>query len=129
MRPAHRATTIMALAAVAALCLSGCGDGTAGGGNSAAAPAAGTAAGTTAASPPASIIPAATSSPAPAGPVEFTFPDGRLSFTHPEGWRVKHEQVSTSPAVETATVLDAAGKERVAIYYSQVGDAAVGNVA
>jgi hypothetical protein len=79
-------------------------------------------------SPASTIVPAATSSPVPKGPVTFTFADDRLSFTHPEGWSVKHEQVSASPAVETATVLDASGKEQINIYYSQVGDAVAGNV-
>jgi hypothetical protein len=125
MRPAHRATTFMALTAIAALTLTGCAEGPAADGSSSSGPAAQTAA---AASPPASIIPVATSSPAPAGPVTFSFADGRLSFAHPEGWRVEHEQVSTSPAVETATVYDAGGKEQVAIYYSEIGDATAGNV-
>jgi hypothetical protein len=125
MRPAHRATTFMALTAIAALTLTGCAEGPAADGSSSSGTAAQTA---PAASPPASIIPVATSSPAPAGPVTFTFPDGRLSFAHPEGWRVEHEQVSTSPAVETATVYDAGGNEQVAVYYSQIGDATAGNV-
>ena len=125
MRPAHRAATLMALTAVAALTLMGCAEGPAADGSSSSGPAAQTAA---AASPLASIIPAATSSPVPKGPVTFTFPDGRLSFAHPEGWRVEHEQVSASPAVETATVYDAGGKEQVAIYYSEIGDATAGNV-
>lgn len=124
MRPARRASTYMALTALAALTLTGCADGTAGDGNSATGPAAQT----VTPSPPASIVPAATSSPVPSGPVSFTFPDGRLSFAHPEGWRVKHEQVSTSPAVETATVYDADGTEQINIYYSQVGDVTAGNV-
>jgi hypothetical protein len=125
MRPARRASTSMALTAVAALALAGCAAGsTAGDGGSSAGPATRTAA----ASPPASIVPAASSSPVPQGPVTFTFADGRLSFAHPEGWRVEHEQVSASPAVETATVLDASGKEQINIYYSQVGDATPGNV-
>jgi hypothetical protein len=115
----------MALTAVAALTLMGCAEGPAADGSSSSGPAAQTAA---AASPLASIIPAATSSPVPKGPVTFTFPDGRLSFAHPEGWRVEHEQVSASPAVETATVYDAGGKEQVAIYYSEIGDATAGNV-
>lgn len=115
----------MALTAVAALTLMGCAEGPAADGSSSSGPAAQTAA---AASQLASIIPAATSSPVPKGPVTFTFPDGRLSFAHPEGWRVEHEQVSASPAVETATVYDAGGKEQVAIYYSEIGDATAGNV-
>lgn len=125
MRPAHRAATLMALTAVAALTLMGCAEGPAADGSSSSGPAAQTAA---AASPLASIIPAATSSPVPKGPVTFTFPDGRLSFAHPEGWRVEHEQVSASPAVETVTVYDAGGNEQVAIYYSEIGDATAGNV-
>ena len=72
------------------------------------------------------VVPAATSSPVPAGPVTFTFADGRLSFAHPEGWRVEHEEVSASPTVETATVYDAGGNEQINIYYSQVGDATAG---
>jgi hypothetical protein len=64
----------------------------------------------------------------PRGPESFAFADGRLSFAYPAGWRVKHEQVSTSPAVETATVYDAGGTEQINIYYSQVGDATAGNV-
>lgn len=124
MRPARRAT-YMSLTAVAALTLAGCAAGSTGGdGGSATGPAAPA----VTPSPPASIVPAATSSPAPKGPVTFTFPDGRLSFAHPEGWRVKHEQVSTSPAVETATVYDADGTEQINIYYSQVGDVTAGNV-
>jgi hypothetical protein len=115
----------MALTAVAALTLMGCAEGPAADGSSSSGPAAQTAA---AASPLASIIPAATSSPVPKGPVTFTFPDGRLSFAHPEGWRVEHEQVSASPAVETVTVYDAGGNEQVAIYYSEIGDATAGNV-
>lgn len=133
MRPARRASTSMALAAVAALTLAGCAAGsTAGDSGSSTSPAGGSPAGpaaqTAEASPPASIVPAATSSPVPQGPVTFTFADGRLSFAHPEGWRVEHEQVSASPAVETATVLDASGKEQINIYYSQVGDSTSGNV-
>ena len=58
--------------------------------------------------------------------VTYTFPDGRLSFAYPEGWHVEHEQVLVSPPVETVTVHDAAGKGRVNIYYSEVGDATGG---
>jgi hypothetical protein len=64
----------------------------------------------------------------PQGPEAFTFADGRLSFAYPAGWRVQHEQVSASPHVETATVLDASGKQQINIYYSQVGDVTAGNV-
>jgi hypothetical protein len=124
MRPAHRVHFFLAATVAAALSLAGCAaDDTAGDGGSSTGP---TAQAVTP-SPPASIVPAATSSPVPEGPESFTFSDGRLSFSHPEGWRVEHEQVSASPAVETATVLDAGGKEQINIYYSQV-DATAGNV-
>lgn len=79
-------------------------------------------------SPDPSVVPAATSSPVLQGPEAFTFADNRLSFAYPAGWRVKHERVSASPAVETATVYDAAGTGQINIYYGQVGDATPGNV-
>ena len=123
--PAQRMTFILAATAAAALSLAGCAAGTsAGSGGAAAEPAART----VTASPVPSVIPAATSAPITAGPETFTFADGRLSFAHPEGWRVEHERVSESPAVETATIHDADGTERINIYYGQVGDAAAGNV-
>ncbi len=125
MRPAHRANFFLAATAAAALSLAGCAtEAPAGSADTSAAPA--TQAATQCPAP--TIVPAATSSPVPDGPETFTFADGRLSFSHPEGWRVEHEQVSASPAVETATVLDASGKEQINIYYSQVGDAVAGNV-
>ena len=105
MRPPKPATPFLAAAAAAALSLAAC------------APAA-----------VPSIVPAATWTPVPAaaGAVTYTFPDGRLSFAHPAGWCVEHEQVLASPAVDTATVRDAAGNVRVTIYYSEVGDATGG---
>ncbi|MBT2249547.1 hypothetical protein JHV56_12625 [Arthrobacter sp. BHU FT2] len=141
MHPQHPAPFLLAAIAAGALSLAGCAAGP--DPDSAGTPAASgqpapavqptapsTQAGTPTAqaSPDPSIIPAATSSPLTPGPQAFTFADGRLSFAYPEGWQVKHEQVSTSPAVETATVLDAAGKEQIAIYYSQIADATEGNV-
>lgn len=125
MRSAQRSSFFLAAAAAAALSLAGCASDTSPGVSGPATEPAVQAATT---SPPASIAPAATSSPVPKGPATFTFADARLSFAHPEGWRVKHEQVSTSPAVETATVYDADGKEQINIYYSQVGDVTAGNV-
>jgi len=138
MRPAH-ANFFLAATAAAALSLSGCMASSAGNGGSATAtsattttPSRGTpaesSAPTATTGPDASIVPAATSSPVPQGPEAFTFADGRLSFAYPAGWRVKHEQVSASPAVETAAVYDAGGTEQVNIYYSQVGDVTAGNV-
>ncbi|MHC6594817.1 hypothetical protein [Arthrobacter sp. C152] len=105
MRPPQPAVAFLAAAAAAVLPLAGCAP--------AAAP---------------SIVPAATPTavPASAGAATYTFPDGRLSFTHPAGWRIEHEQILASPAVETATVRDAAGTARVTIYYSEVGDATGG---
>lgn len=138
MRPSQRASFFLAASAAAALSLAGCAAGTPAG--SGAAPAATSLAtatpdaespapsSTATTSPAATIVPAATSSPVPRGPQEFTFADGRLSFAYPAGWRVEHEQVTTSPAVETVTVIDADGKEQINIYYGEVGDATAGNV-
>jgi len=72
------------------------------------------------------LPPSPAPAPAPAGMVTYSFPDGRLSFAHPAGWRVQHEQVSSSPSVEIATVLDEGGKQQINIYYSQIGDAQAG---
>ena len=66
------------------------------------------------------------SAPAPAAPVTYTFPDGRLSLSHPAGWRVDHSQGVESPSVEHATVYDTAGNEQVRIFYSEVGGALAG---
>ncbi|MCQ6270381.1 hypothetical protein M8J71_07780 [Pseudarthrobacter sp. R1] len=120
MRPARRATTPMALTAVAALTLAGCaaGSSTAGDDGSSTGPAAQT----TAASLPASIIPAATSSPAPAGRVTFTFPDGRLSFQHPKGWHVELFEASASPYVGTATVSNPTGQAQINVYTGEIAD-------
>jgi hypothetical protein len=87
-----------------------------------------TAAPTTApAAPLPSAAPPSSSDPAPApGPVTFTFADGRLSFTHPAGWRVEHSQDVASPAVENATVYDASGNEQITVFYSEVGGAVAG---
>ena len=130
MRPSHRATFVLAALTAGALSLAGCAadatSGSSGSSTAAATQAPATPAATQ--SPSVSIVPAATSTPVPQGPESFTFADGRLSFAYPEGWSVKHEQVSTSPAVETATVLDDTGREQINIYYGQVGDAPAGNV-
>lgn len=114
MRLPQRAVLLLT---AAVLCVAGCS--TSGG---VASNSAGPATATATATPPPAIQ-------SPAAPVTFTFPDGRLSFTHPAGWRVEHDQVSTSPSVETATVLDDAGKQQINIYYSQVGDAGAGPAA
>ncbi|MBX7443054.1 MULTISPECIES: hypothetical protein [unclassified Arthrobacter] len=124
MRPPKPAAFLLAsTTAAAALSLAGCASDAGSGGLPA-----GPAVQAAAAGDPPSIVPAATSSavPAPAGMVTYTFPDGRLSFAYPEGWHVEHEQVLVSPPVETVTVHDAAGKGRVNIYYSEVGDATGG---
>jgi hypothetical protein len=75
---------------------------------------------------PATRPPSSASAPAPAASVTYTFPDGRLSFTHPAGWRVAHSQGVESPSVEHATVYDAAGIEQIRIFYSEVGGAVAG---
>ncbi|WP_104043876.1 hypothetical protein [Arthrobacter sp. ZGTC412] len=132
MRLAQRAIFLLSVTLSAALAVTGCLSNTPAGNGSATTaavpPSASAREPAAVASPPASIVPAATSSPIPRGPVTFTFADGRLSFAHAEGWRVEHEQVSASPAVETATLYDASGNERIAMYYSQIGDATAGNV-
>lgn len=139
MRPTQRAIFLLTALTAGVLSLAGCAAGTPAGSSGSAGPAtqaatqsvgapAESSAPTAALSTDPSIVPAATSSPVPQGPEAFTFSDNRLSFAYPAGWRVKHEQVSASPAVETATVYDAAGTEQINIYYGQVGDATAGNV-
>lgn len=123
MRPPKPAASLLASTTAAALALAGCASEAGSGGL----PSERAVQAATAGALPA-IVPAATSSavPLPAGMVTYTFPDGRLSFAYPEGWRVEHGQVLVSPAVETVTVYDDAGKGRVNIYYSEVGDATAG---
>jgi len=82
---------------------------------------------TVAPDPSPSIVPAATSSPAPAGPETFTFPDGRLSFNHPADWTVELFEPSKTPYVGTATVHDAEGNSRINIYYGQIADVVAGS--
>ncbi|WP_459794037.1 hypothetical protein [Arthrobacter sp. AD-310] len=92
-----------------------------------------------AASPPAAAPAASSQPPAPAGtppssdqvpaaaePVAFTFPDGRLSFTHPAGWYVDRTGRLEPPSVENATVYDAGGNEQVHLFYSEAGGANMG---
>lgn len=84
----------------------------------------------TAASSPASAVPSPppSSAPVPSAPepVIFTFPDGRLSFALPAGWRVYRDGAVESPVAENATVYDAGGNEQVRIFYSEVGGAVTG---
>jgi len=75
---------------------------------------------------PAAPPPSSASASAPAASVTYTFPDGRLSLSHPAGWRVAHSQGVESPSVENATVYDAAGIEQIRIFYSEVGGAVAG---
>lgn len=77
--------------------------------------------------PDRSIVPAATSSPAPAGPETFTFPDGRLSFSYPADWTVEVFEPSKTPYVGTATIRDAGGNSRINIYYGQIADVVAGS--
>lgn len=119
MRPLQRAAFILTAAAASVLCMAGCSTS-----GRVAASSDGPPTATAAARPAASAV--SPSFKAPAAAVTFTFPDGRLSFTHPAGWRVEHEQVSASPSVETAAVLDGGGKQQINIYYSQIGDAQAG---
>jgi hypothetical protein len=130
MRPAHRATTYMALTAVAALTLTGCM--TSGSTESAdpSAPAASAPTSSPAAGTPSPT--AAVEQPAPtAVPADslatFTFPDGRLSFQHPKDWRVELFEASASPFVGTATVYDAAGRMRISVYTGEIADVVAGS--
>lgn len=132
MRPAHRATTNLALTAVAALTLSGC--------------AAGTSLETAGSQAPETPAPASTRGPAavtpspttggtqpvppafhPDSPVTVTFPDGRLSFQHPKAWHVEFFQASESPFVGTATVSDPVGPAKIAVYTGQIADVVASN--
>lgn len=70
--------------------------------------------------------PSSATVPAAAAPVTYTFPDGRLSFAHPAGWRVEPAGDAESPSAVNWTVYDASGSERVRIFYSEVGGAATG---
>jgi len=93
-----------------------------------------------AASSPPAAAPSATSSPAPvdgpppssvpalaaAEPVTYIFPDGRLSFVHPAGWRVDHAGGAATPSPVNWTVYGDGGNERVRIFYSEVGGAVAG---
>ena len=135
MHPQQRASVLLAAVTAAALSLAGCAAGTpAGSGSSVPATQA------VAESAPPSIVPAATSSPEPtataapassapaaAGPVTFTFPDGRLSFEHPADWRVEVFEPSQSPYVGTATVYDAGGNDLINIYYGSIADVVAGS--
>lgn len=82
---------------------------------------------TVAPDPGRAIVPAATSSPVPPGPDAFTFPDGRLSFSHPADWTVELFEPSKTPYVGTATVHDAEGSSRINIYYGQIADVVAGS--
>lgn len=63
----------------------------------------------------------------------FTFPDGRISFTHPVGWTVK---TKPGPALNEearktsydATVFDASGDEVAHVFSGTYGDGAAGPV-
>ncbi|MGN7201542.1 hypothetical protein [Arthrobacter sp. SAFR-044] len=113
----------LTLAAVL-LPLAACADGTPRDGGSSPASAA---ISTVAPDPAPSVVPAATSSPVPAGPETFTFPDGRLSFSHPADWTVQVFEPSKTPYVGTATVHDTEGNSRINIYYGQIADVVAGS--
>jgi hypothetical protein len=63
----------------------------------------------------------------PQGPEAFTFPDGRLSFRYPKGWRVELFEASASPFVGTASVYDPAGRLRVSVYTGEIADVVAGS--
>lgn len=114
MRSARRAVFLLSVTVSAALAVTGCASSWSGGAT------------TAAALPSASETEPAASAPAAAEPVTFTFPDGRLSFAHPAGWRVHRDGAIESPAVENAAVYDASGNEQVRIFYDEVGGSATG---
>lgn len=101
MRPARRATTHMALTAVAALTLAGC------------------AADTSLQSAGSQAAPPAFH---PDSLVTVTLPDGRLSFQHPKAWHVEISQASASPFVGTATVSDPTSQAKITIYTGEIAD-------
>ncbi|MDQ0119458.1 hypothetical protein J2T22_002653 [Pseudarthrobacter defluvii] len=113
----------LALAA-ALLPLAACAEGTPANGGSSTGSAA---ISTVAPDPGRAIVPAATSSPVLPGPAVFTFPDGRLSFSHPADWTVELFEPSKTPYVGTATVHDAEGSSRINIYYGQIADVVAGS--
>lgn len=123
MRPARRATTYMALTAVAALTLAGCAANVSSESPDSPVPEA---------SAPAAPSPSpAAGTPQPAVPGDslatYTFPDGRLSFQHPKDWRVELFEASASPFVGTATVYDPAGRMRITVYTGEIADVVAGS--
>jgi hypothetical protein len=142
MRSARRVIFFLAATASAALSLTGCmANASAGSGGTATGPASQSAPAPQPALPgvttspattpveeaaPAAPPPSSASASAPAASVTYAFPDGRLSLSHPAGWRVAHSQGVESPSVENATVYDAAGIEQIRIFYSEVGGAVAG---
>ncbi len=135
MRPAHRAPAVTALAA-AVLAVGGCAAAGSGGtpppaaaapsGPTSTAPAPGTSSpdASPASGPttPAGAAPSS-SAPAPAEAKTYTFPDGRLSFEYPAGWRVELFEGERKPATSaTATVFDAGGTPQATIYSGKFAD-------
>lgn len=128
MRPAFRAPFTAALAFTAALTLTGCmASASPGGGGTPAAGSAATTSASTAPNPSSTASPAteggqpASSAPAPAALVTYTFPDG-ISFKHPADWRVELFKAAGSPFVGTATVYDAGGAKQATVYTGQIAD-------
>ena len=111
MLPARRVPFIVALAAAAALSLTGCG--------------AAVSATSTPAAAGSTTSGAQTPSSAPeSGDVAtYTFPDGRLSFKYPADWRVDlFTGAGEASQSGTATVFDASGTEQVTVYAGKVAD-------
>jgi hypothetical protein len=144
MRSAHRATFVAALAAAAALSLTGCGAVAESASNNATPSAA--AAGASAPATPTSAPAAATPAPSTANPsgtatpeagaagagtaapgstdlATFTFPGDKVSFTYPSTWRVELFTGPTTPPVSgTATVYDADGNRQATVYSGHIAD-------
>lgn len=142
MRSAHRATFVTALAAVAALSLTGCGAVAESASNKAAPSAAAAGATATATAKPApatsSAKPSGAAAPETAAPgaagagtaapgstelATFTFPGDKVSFKYPSTWKVElFTGPSTPPVSGTATVYDADGNRQATIYSGHIAD-------
>ena len=128
MLSARRLPSVAALAAAAALILSGCGVAVPGAASPSGAGIPSDSAGATSApasaGPTTNGTPPPSSAPGSADLATYTFPDGRLSFEYPADWRVELFTGTGEPSLSrTATVFDASGTEQVTVYSGQAADA------
>lgn len=138
MHSARRVPFIAALAAAAALGLSGCGLGVTEASSGGASPSGvsvpskseGVSSAPATPGSTAEVTPPSSSAPASASVATYTFPDRRLSFQHPADWRVDLFTGAGDPSLSgTATVFDARGTEQATVYYGQAADAVSHRVA